>query len=236
MIIVNPSNQEILSSRLDTISIILDSVPAKYSFIAGSFLYSENFGDVDIFVVSRKKNISVDSLKLPDDFDPVLKSKLSVMIIDFNELHSLFYHSLLQSYVSKSFLPKKDLKVTLSAYWEIVNEVVPTILNDKLNFQKNVRSLILHTFYFKTGKILDSYSLFTFISKLKDFRIILEYINNEVPPILNKGMKKSYLKRFFYTWKGLYKNLLHYDAQKILYDLSDKIIGLNNGEGKLVQI
>ena len=39
---------------------------------------------------------------------------------------------------------------------------------------------------------------------------ILEYVNEEVPRIMNQKSKKSYLKRFFYTYAGVYKDLLFY--------------------------
>ncbi|MBS3136820.1 hypothetical protein J4232_00160 [Candidatus Woesearchaeota archaeon] len=56
------------------------------------------------------------------------------------------------SCVSKNMLPKKQLKVTLSDYWHVINEGIPTLLNQKSKYHKDVRFLILYTEYFKTGE------------------------------------------------------------------------------------
>lgn len=219
MIIYNPHNDEIIAERMALAKELLGQIPTKYCFITGSFLYKEKYNDIDIFVVTRsKKKITIDN------------KKAKITLIDFNEMHSLFYHSLTRSYISKSTLPTRQLKVTLSDYWHVINEAIPTILNQKNKFHKDVRFLILYTEYFKTGKILDTFELNERIEKIKDYNEILKYIKMEVPRIMMNKMKKSYIKRFFYTQAGFYKDLLNYKAQNFLYNLTHLITrGIANG-------
>lgn len=134
MIIYNPHDKVLDASRLKQAEAILSSIPAKHCFITGSFLHKERYNDIDVFVISRsKKEIAVKD------------KKVKVTVVDFNSMHSLFFHSISKSCVSKSILPRKDLKVTLADYWGVVNEAVPSLLNRKKGFEKVVRFLVLYT-------------------------------------------------------------------------------------------
>ena len=53
MFIYNP--QHILTKRIPEAEAILKDIPAKYCFISGSFLYKENYADIDVFVISRSE-------------------------------------------------------------------------------------------------------------------------------------------------------------------------------------
>lgn len=219
MIIYNPYNEPLLNERIQEAEEILNQIPAKYSFITGSFLYKEKYRDIDIFVVSRSKK----ETKLKN-------KKVKITFIDFNDLYSLFYHSVSKSCIAKNILPHKPLKVTLSDYWHVVNEAIPTLLNKKDTFHKNVRFLILYTEYFKTGEIFDTFQLNEKINSFKDYIKVMDYIKQEVPVIMNKHAKPSYIKRFFYTQAGYYKQLLEYKAQSFLYELTHAVArGITHG-------
>lgn len=219
MIIYNPYNTQIIRERIKVAQALLDELPAKHCFITGSFIYKEKFGDIDIFVVTRSKKEIILS-----------NNKAKITIIDFNDLYSLFYHSISKSCIAKYILPTKPLKVTVSDYWSVVNEVVPTLLNHKNKYHKNVRFLVLYTEYFKTGEILDTVQLDKKINSFKNYKAVLEYIQKYVPAVLNKHRKKSYLKKFFYTQAGYYKDLQNYSAQSFLYNLTHSITRcLTNG-------
>jgi len=211
--IYNPNNEQILKGRIKEAEELLDQIPAKYCFITGSYLYKESYKDIDIFIITRsKKKFKVNN------------KKAKITIIDFNDLHSLFYHSIAKSCLAKNFLPIKDLKVTLSDYWQVVNEAVPTILNQKDKYHKEIRYLILYTEFFKTKAVLDTYQLNQKIKEFKSYNQILQYIQENVPSAINKNAKKSYLKKFFYTQAGFYKDIKdQYDAQDILYELTHAI-------------
>src|SRR3989338_1388014 len=162
MIIYNPYNEKLLSERLKEAEQLLAQIPAKYCFITGSFLSKEKYKDIDIFVVTRSKK----------EITPKNR-KVKITTIDFNDLYSLFYHSVSKSCIAKNLLPPRLLKVTLSEYWHIVNESIPTLLNQKDQFHKNIRFLILYTEYFKNGKVLDTFQLNEKIDSFQDYTQIL---------------------------------------------------------------
>ena len=212
MIIYNPTDENILRKRMLEAQSLLNQIPTKYCFISGSFLYKENFKDIDIFILSRTKK----ELKLKD-------KRVKITILDFNQLYSLFYHSVSKSCLAKNILPRKLLKVTISEYWHIINEAIPTLLNEKDKFHKNVRSLVLYTEYFQSGEILDTFQLTNKINSFKNYKEIVEYIKSQIPIVINRKVKPSYAKRFFYTQAAYYKGLREYAAQNLLYNLSHEI-------------
>ena len=175
-------------------------------------MYKKDYKDIDIFVISR----TVKKLKVDD-------KKAKITLIDFNDLYSLFYHSISKSCIAKNILPVRPLKVTLADYWNVINEAIPTTLNKKDKYHKNIRFLILYTEYFKTRKILDTYHLAKKISSFGNYKDILRYVKDNVPEIIVKKREKSYLKRFFYTQAGFYKDLKEYEAQQFLYNLTHAI-------------
>lgn len=213
MIIYNPNDENIIKERIKEAQSILGSIPAKYCFISGSFLFKQNYRDIDVFVISRTKK----------EIKPINK-KINIIRIDFNDLYSLFYYSASKSCIAKNILPKKPLKVTIADYWDVINEAVPTILNEKNKYHKNIRFLMLYTEYFRNNKILDTYELRRKIEKFRNFKEILDYIRKEVPLIINKHVKKSYIKRYFYTQAGYYKDSVDYKSQRYLYELSHDVV------------
>ena len=121
------------------------------------------------------------------------------------------------------------MKATISDYWNVINEAIPTLMNEKDMFHKNVRFLILYTEYFRTGEVLDTFQLAQRISQFKDYKEILQYLKDEVGLIVSKNMKLSYAKRFFYTQAGYYKDLRGYDAQSFLYGLAHDAVKTAHG-------
>lgn len=212
MIIYNPHNGQLINKRMKEAMEVLAQIPAKYCFITGSFLYKDNYQDIDVFVITRSKEKIV-----------LKNKKVKITIIDFNDLYSLFYHSASKSCVAKNILPTKPLKVTLSDYWHVINEAIPTLLNQKDTFHKHVRFLVLYTEYFRTGEILDTFQLNEKLNSFKDYHELQAYIKLELPVITKKHAKPSYIKRFFYTQAGYYKELCEYEAQNFLYKLTHAV-------------
>ncbi|MFC1697008.1 hypothetical protein ACFL1H_01635 [Nanoarchaeota archaeon] len=212
MIIYNPN--KMIKERIEQAEKILDKIPVKYCFITGSFLYKEKYEDIDVFVISRSKNKLKDIKKID--------KKINLIKIDFNDLHSIFYHSSLKFSVSKNILPLKPLKLTISDYWHVINESIPAILNKKNKFKKEIRFAVLYTEYLINNQILDSYELEQKLKQFQSHRAILDYLRKEIPIAINKHIKKSYIKRFFYTQAGYYD--LDYKSQKYLYDLSHDVV------------
>jgi hypothetical protein len=212
MIIYNPHNKALIEERAKEAERLLQQLPARYCFITGSFLFKEDYRDIDIFVISRsKKEFSVDN------------KKAKITVIDFNDLYSLFYHSITKSCVAKELLPMKPLKVTVSDFWSVINEAVPTILNRKEKYHKDIRFLVLYTEFFRSDAILDTFELDEKIKGFKDYKDILSYIKDNLPAAIKNNMSRSYIRRFFYTQAGHYKDITDYPAQSFLYALTHEI-------------
>ncbi|HLC47080.1 MAG TPA: hypothetical protein VJI75_05090 [Candidatus Nanoarchaeia archaeon] len=212
MIIYNPHNERLLNERMKEAEELLSQIPARYCFITGSFLYRERYEDIDVFVITRsKKTIALKN------------KKAKITLIDFNDLYSLFYHSISKSCVAKNLLPSRPLKVTISDYWQVINEAIPTLLNQKEEFYKNARFLVLYTEYLKNDEVLDTFQLNDKVNSFRDYKEVIGYIDSELPIIMNKHAKPSYIKRFFYTQAGYYKKLREYKSQDFLYELTHKI-------------
>jgi len=199
---------------------ILNSIPFKQCFITGSFLYKETYNDIDVFVVSRSKK----------KFTPKNK-KIDLQFIDTNDLYSLFFHSISKCCVSKNILLKKQIRTTIANYWNVVNETLPDVSNEPENIRKNVKQLILFTEYFKTGRILDTRELREHAKKFKDKKQVVEYIKINFPLSVKNKASINYLKRFFYTYAGFYKEALEYKGQREMYHLSHNVLHgvLKNG-------
>ena len=211
MIIYNP--EDIMEERIEECNLILSSLPHKYCFITGSFLYKKNYKDIDIFVITRSKKYIT-----PKD------KRINIIQIDFNDLYSLFYHSASKCCISKNILPKRPIKATIADYWSVINEAIPTILNQKNKFHKDIRFLILYTEYFKNNRVLSTHELRERIAQFKNHKAILSYINTEIPKAIKNKVHWPYIKRYFYTQAAYYKNTLSYTSQEILYNLTHTII------------
>lgn len=209
--IIKYGEKPIIKEREKQAEKIFEKLPYRYCFITGSFLYEKNYNDIDVFVITRsKKKIE-------------LKNKTTIQTLDFNDLHSLFYHSSSKYCIAKNILPKKELKVTIADYWDVVNEAVTAIFNNKKEFKKKIRTLILYTEYLKDNKILDSKDIKEKIEQFKDYKEVLEYIKNNIILIIHKKTNKSYIKRFFYTQSGFYKEHINFKGIEWLYNISKEI-------------
>lgn len=212
MIVYNPHQEKILTKRIKTAEALLQQLPYRYCFITGSFLHQEKYKDIDIFVISRSKK----RITLAD-------KKVKITFLDFNQLASLFYHSISKSCLAKNILPQKSLKVTLTNYWRVINEAIPTLLNQKEKYSKEIRSLVLYSEYFKSGEILDTFQLSQKINKFRSYHEVLTFVKKEIPVILAQNNTKFYLKKFSYTQAGYYQEHQEYPAQEFLYQLTHLI-------------
>jgi hypothetical protein len=209
MIIYNPDHM--IPERIKEAEKILDKLPYRYCFITGTFLYNKTYGDVDVFVITRSKR------KIE------LEKRIKISFIDFNDLHSLFYHSITSMCVAKEILPRKELRTTVADYWSIINETVPTLINDKNDFRKAIRSLVLNTEFLENDRILNSYELRNKVNSFTSYIGVLEYIKTHAPLAVKHTVKKSYIRRYFYTQAGFHRQNIKYPGQKDLYDLSHAI-------------
>jgi len=220
MYIYNPSNEPLIENRLKQAESILKKIQIKHCFITGSFLYKKDAKDIDIFIISRsRKKISIQGA--------------SVTRIDFNDMYSLFFHSISKTCVSKNPLPCKPVKVTMSDYWSVINEAIPTILNNKDNFRKEIRFLVLYTEYLKNNIILDTFGLKKKIDSFRDYQEVLDYIDAEAPPIINKNNKPSYIKRMYYSLSRFYDEVDEYYSENLLKKLALSVVRASRDASKI---
>ncbi len=213
MIIYNPQCNKMLKERIIEAQKILEEIPAKSVFITGSFLFASSYKDIDLFVITRSKK----------EFKSK-NPKARITKIPFNNLHSLFYYSASKSCVSKNILPAKKLRVTAADFWNIVNESIPIVFNEKTNFKKGIRYLVLYLEYFLTGNVLDSYKLSKKVNSFRNYRDVLGYVKSNLPHALCNKLHCGYIKRFFYTQTGVYRDTLNYESHKYLYELSHSVV------------
>ncbi len=212
MIVYNPHQEKVFNERIKQAETLLKQLPYRYCFITGSFLHQEKYKDIDLFVISRSKK----RITLAD-------KKVKITFLDFNQLASLFHHSISKSCLAKNLLPHRPLKVTLTDYWRVINEAIPTLLNQKEKYSKEIRSLILYSEYFKSREILDTFQLSQRVSQFKSYQEVLGFVKKEIPTIIAHNQTKSYLKKFSYTQAGYYQEHQEYPAQEFLYQLTHLI-------------
>ena len=94
-------------------------------------------------------------------------------------------------------------------------------MEKKENMLITLGTVILLLLIFTQSQI---YNLKMENEEFKNFKSILNYINKEAPLVINKNVKKSYIKRYFYTQAGYYKGAFDYKSQRYLYELTHNIV------------
>jgi len=217
IIIYNPENRRILKERAKEAEKIFNELPYRYCFITGSFLFSKKYNDIDVFVITRSKK----RVKLKN-------KKINLQFIDFNDLSSLFYHSIKKCCLAKNIMPERNIKVSVKEYWEIVNETLADVKNMKKGFAKEIRNLLVYTEFLNFDIILDSFDVIKKSKKLDTINKVQNYVNNNVANGIVKKVNQSYIKRFFYTQASIYKGMFEYKGMKEMYALTHAIIKNGN--------
>ncbi len=155
----------------------------KKSFISGSFLYSKNYNDIDLFIVSNKRksftkdNVHYVYLTEDDLRKPVFVSALKFSISNF----------LVSS--DKPIIKRPSMNDIIMAYELAINE----ILDD--DDQKMIRDLVFEYYINLKEELLDSYSLYEKSLEIKNMKkekkIVL--INSMIKEILLNIYSKKYL-------------------------------------------
>lgn len=215
--IIKEGNKRVIKGRDKLAEKIFNKIPYRYCFITGSFLYKDKYKDIDMFVITRSKK----KVKKID-------KKINITFLDFNDLYSLFYHSISKYCLAKNNLPERPIKITIASYWGVVSEAIPLIFNEKNKFHKHIRDLVLYTEYLNKNKILDSIELKQKIAEFKNYKEVLSYINKFLPLNIKNKAEKSYIKRFFYSQAGFYKKNFDIAGQKYLYNEVHNIIKVVN--------
>ena len=203
--IIKYTDNEHIRKREEKAEEIFSSLPYRYCLITGSFIYKKNYKDIDVFVISRSKKKAK------------AEGSVRVQSLDFNDLHSLFYHSIIKQCIAKNILPKKPLKVTMAQCWESISEAYISLMNDPKDFRKHARDIMLYIHYAKTREVLGSIDLAKKTNEFRGAKEVQEYVKKSAPKALSLLGSKTYRKRYFYTQAASYKELFDYGSYTFLY-------------------
>ena len=155
----------------------------KKSFISGSFLYSKNYNDIDLYIISNKRK-------------EYHKENIHYIFITEEDLRKPIFSSASKYCISNFFInlenpiiKRPSMNDVILAYEMAINE----ILDD--DDQKMIRDIVFE--YYKNVKreILDSLSLNEKFNEIKNMKKIkkIEVINSLVKELLLNIYSKKYL-------------------------------------------
>ena len=155
----------------------------KKSFISGSFLYSKNYNDIDLYIISNKRK-------------EYHKENIHYIFITEEDLRKPIFYSASKYCISNFFInlenpiiKRPSMNDVILAYEMAINE----ILDD--DDQKMIRDIVFE--YYKNVKreILDSLSLNEKFNEIKNMKKIkkIEVINSLVKELLLNIYSKKYL-------------------------------------------
>jgi len=174
--------KDMIQERVEEAKDILDEIDDN-AFISGTFLFSKNFNDVDIYVIAKRRKqyhqgkkhfifITKEDLKKPI-FVSAAKYCISNFFMD----------------LSKVEIKRPDFNDLVMTYELAINEILD---NDD---QKRIRDLIFEHRIQLNKQVLDSYSLnkkFNEIKKLKKGEKI-KYVNNLAKELLLRSYSNDYV-------------------------------------------
>jgi hypothetical protein len=199
------TGQEMIPRRVDEAKKILKEINKEKAFISGSFLYNNEYNDIDIYIISNKRK-------------SYHKGKNHFTFITENDLQKpIFFSSLKYSVANFSVNVKPDIKrkeigEVLFTYQWVINQIL-----DKED-QKELRGLIFEYNLQAKGKILDSYSLH--MSFIDTKKLIKEEEIEKVNQITKELLLKTHSKKYIYNVitkfsKDIKKMKEEYDTENI---------------------
>lgn len=172
-------SSDIIPSRLEEAKRLIDRYSASHAkvFVSGSFLFSEKFEDVDIFIVREK------------GYKEVIENNLHLVFLSEKRLSNPIFQSASLISVSNFIIPKKirkkkpSLAELMSTYHEAVIEIIK-----KEKKPEAVRNLIFYHNLFCKKRLINPKELKAVAEKMG----ILE-IGLIIKDICNSLFSKSYL-------------------------------------------
>ncbi|MFA6089187.1 MAG: hypothetical protein WC755_04955 [Candidatus Woesearchaeota archaeon] len=200
----------LISERIDKAKQILSNLKRKFKdkimFISGSFLYSKNYADIDVFVVSKYEK---------DDFK--IKN-ISINYISESFFDTILFQSVKQCAVSTHSLDyslKED--ITLSDYIRTYEQVFFDVFK-KNDYKDTLRNFLLSSYYMKTNVIPSSKEIYFEYQKFGKENI-LKIINYEFMSVILRSMDgslKEIIKKKIIQFEDLKKE---FSNQRKYYDL-----------------
>ena len=191
-IFINCKN--IISERIDKAIEILEKIKNE-GFNSGSFLYSKNYNDIDVFIISKRKKEEIKIEGIHYNF--ITKKRLKDPIIQ----------SSIRSSISNFLIPKEyELqKLSIFDYMNLFQETSLMIMKEK-DDKKDVRDMMFHYLNIKNKDIISGeflhqkISIFMEFSKEKKLEKLKEMIK-----YLLKNYRKNYLRKELYSYNKILK-------------------------------
>lgn len=210
------TGRHMISERVANAKEILEELNKDRAFISGSFLFSEKYNDIDIFIISRKRTqyrkgkrhfifITESDLKKPIFASPALYSVSNFLIPDFK--------------TDKKRRSQFDENVL--AYELSIGEVLD---NEESDY---IRYLVIEYYLQVKNRLLNAYELQYEVNMIRNNSKNIEIINM----MIEKIIKNSYSSRYIYDilarfTKRLAEDIKSYKANEnlIIYkEVFDKI-------------
>ena len=154
----------------------------KKTFISGSFLYSENYNDIDLYIISNKRK-------------SYHKENIHYIFITEQDLKKPLFYSVYKFSISNFFINNQSVIIKrpimndiIMAYEMAINEILD---NDD---QKMIRDVVFEYYKFVKNVILDSCSLYEKFNEIKSRKKTekIEIINELTKELLLKLYAKNY--------------------------------------------
>ena len=174
-------SSDIIPSRLEEAKKLIDKYSEKYSkvFVSGSFLFSEKFGDIDIFIIREK------------GYKEVTENNIHLIFLAEKRLSNPVFQSASLISVSNFIIPKKikKKKLSLSGLMSMYHEaVIETMKKEKK--PEAVRNLIFYHNLFYKNKLISP----------KELREISEKIRlPEIDLLIKELCKAIFSKSYLYV-------------------------------------
>ena len=170
---------EILPSRLEEAKRLIDRYSVKYGkvFVSGSFLFSKQFGDIDVFIIRKK------------GYKEVVENNIHMVFLSEKKLLNPVFQSISLISVSNFIIPQEikkkrlSLPELMSTYHESIIEIMR-----KEKKPEAVRNLIFYHNLFCKGKLIDPKEL-----KENSEKIKISEINLMIKDLCKTLFSKSYL-------------------------------------------
>lgn len=187
------TGQGLIPERVEQAKKILHELGKEKVFISGSFLYAEEYNDIDIFIVGKKRG-------------QVEEERKQFIYVTEQDLQKLIFISMMKCCVA-NFLPVEQLKKRGKPMWNNLIMTYEMAINEVLDNddQKTVRELLFEYYYQAKNKILDSRTLYTKHVSFKKMQ------KQERIRIVNEMAKK--LIHILYSPKYAYNTITNFKKQ-----------------------
>lgn len=187
-----------LNERIPVAAALIKKLEKKHKkkriMVSGSFLFQNNYHDIDVFIFSKYKK---------EDYR---QGKVHVNFMPETALDSLFFSSLCQISVSNfAFSPQKEFKLGLNDILQSFELIANCMINDE-DCQKELRDFLIGLDYLSKGIILNPKQLYFLKEKIAHGGI--KFLKEAAANALILSYKKEVLVKKLWQQIESYASLL----------------------------